>query len=67
MNRQYIESQIEYEISKFSNIDFKLNEYTLQYSNRRYSTLILININVNGIREEYELDFETFEVLDQVE
>ena len=29
--------------------------------------LTLINVNVNYIKEEYELDVETFEVLDQVE
>ena len=67
MNRQYIESQIEYEISKFSNIDFKLNEYTILFTNRDEKNITLININKRKIREEYILDVETFEVLDQVE
>ena len=67
MNRQYIESQIEYEISKFSNIKFELNEYTILFTNRDEKNITLININKRKIREEYILDIETFEVLEQVE
>ena len=67
MNYKQIEKQIENQISKFSNIDYKLNEYTIKFSNRVLTEIVLININIRDIREEYILDAETFEVLDQVE
>ena len=65
MNRQYIESQIEYEISKFSNIDYKLANWDVIENDD--NTISLININIRNIKEVYILDKNTFEVLDQVE
>ena len=67
MNRQYMENIIEQQVSKFSNIKFELNEYTILFTNRDEKNITLININKRKIREEYILDVETFEVLDQVE
>ena len=67
MNYTDIERKIENQISKFSNINFRLNEYTLKYTNRYYRIIVLIHINTNGVREEYNLDVETFEVIEQVE
>ena len=70
MNKQ-IEKRIENKISEFSGIEYKLYDYTLIYSNKHWTDgkekLTLINVNVNYIKEEYELDVETFEVLDRVE
>lgn len=67
MNYTDIERKIENQISKFSNINFRLNDYTLKYTNRYYRIIVLIHINTNGVREEYNLDVETFEVIEQVE
>ena len=67
MNKKYMENIIEQQVSKFSNIKFELNEYTILFTNRDEKNITLININKRKIREEYILDVETFEVLDQVE
>lgn len=56
--------QIEKEVSEFSEIDYKLNDFSILKEGKQ---IFVVNINIRNNREVYAFDSETFELLEQIE
>lgn len=56
--------QIEKEVSKFSEINYKLNDFSILKEGKQ---IFVVNINIKNNREVYAFDAKTFELLEQIE
>lgn len=56
--------QIEKEVSEFSEINYKLNDFSILKEGKQ---IFVVNINIKNNREVYAFDAETFELLEQIE